>query len=94
MKRAYLHIRATLPLYSKLDLQWQRTMQGLCQKEAAWENQNMVDYTMPFRCMQYDSMEYGQQLATLRWKIEEGREEAVRVSMACVMRSAGVWREI
>ena len=24
----------------------------------AIENQNLVDYTMPFRCMEYDTMEY------------------------------------
>ena len=30
------------------------------------ENQNIVDYTMPFRCMQYDTMEYSHQLNELR----------------------------
>ncbi len=34
----------------------------------AVENQNQVDYTMPFRCMQYDTMEYGRQLNELRTK--------------------------
>lgn len=28
----------------------------------ALENQELVDYAMPFRCMQYDVMEYGKQL--------------------------------
>lgn len=28
----------------------------------AVENQMTVDYSMPYRCMQYDSMEYGKQL--------------------------------
>lgn len=37
----------------------------------AIENQNQVDYTMPFRCMQYDTMEYGKQLEQLRKKNEE-----------------------
>ena len=28
----------------------------------AMENQNQVDYTMPFRCMEYDTMEYRRQI--------------------------------
>lgn len=32
----------------------------------ALENQELVDYAMPFRCMQYDVMEYGKQLEELR----------------------------
>ena len=32
----------------------------------ALEDQEHVDYTMPFRCMQYDAMEYGKQLEKLR----------------------------
>lgn len=31
----------------------------------AIENQNFVDYTMPFRCMEYDYLEYGRQLKEL-----------------------------
>ena len=34
----------------------------------AVENQEKVDYTMPYRCMEYDVMEYGKQLETLRKK--------------------------
>lgn len=34
------------------------------------ENQNLIDYAMPFRCMQYDTMEYGKQLDRLRRKNE------------------------
>ncbi|MCH5343284.1 MAG: hypothetical protein J1E64_04530 [Acetatifactor sp.] len=34
----------------------------------AVENQEMIDYGMPFRCMQYDVMEYGKQLDALRKK--------------------------
>lgn len=30
------------------------------------ENQNLVDYTMPFRCMEYDTLEYRQQLDDIR----------------------------
>ena len=37
----------------------------------AQENQNAVDYTMPFRCMQYDVMEYSKQLQNLRRKNAE-----------------------
>lgn len=32
----------------------------------AVENQEKVDYTMPYRCMEYDVMEYGKQLDILR----------------------------
>lgn len=34
----------------------------------ALENQQMIDYTMPLRCMQYDVMEYGKQLDAIRKK--------------------------
>ena len=34
----------------------------------AVENQEKVDYTMPYRCMEYDVMEYGKQLDILRNK--------------------------
>ena len=34
----------------------------------AVENQQMVDYTMPYRCMEYDVMEYGKQIDILRKK--------------------------
>lgn len=32
----------------------------------ALENQNKTDYTLPYRCMQYDSLEYGKQLDELK----------------------------
>lgn len=32
----------------------------------AIENQDYVDYTMPFRCMEYDCLEYGRQLQELK----------------------------
>ena len=32
----------------------------------ALENQELVDYAMPYRCMQYDTMEYGKQLEEFR----------------------------
>ncbi len=37
----------------------------------AVENQQLVNYAMPFRCMQYDTMEYSRQLDTLRKKNEK-----------------------
>lgn len=36
----------------------------------ALENQDLTDYSMPFRCMQYDTMEYGKQVDELRRKNE------------------------
>ena len=41
------------------------------------ENQNLTDYTMPFRCMQYDAMEYGKQLDELR---RENEREGILVT--------------
>lgn len=42
----------------------------------AIENQNLVDYTMPFRCMEYDTMEYRNQLETIkRINRTEGKTE-------------------
>ena len=38
----------------------------------ALENQQMIDYTMPFRCMQYDVMEYGKQLDALKKQNRQG----------------------
>lgn len=37
----------------------------------AVENQEKVDYTMPYRCMEYDVMEYGKQLDVLRKKNQQ-----------------------
>lgn len=37
----------------------------------AVENQNKVDYTLPYRCMQYDSLEYGKQLNELKQSAKE-----------------------
>lgn len=36
----------------------------------ALESQNLIDYAMPFRCIQYDTVEYGKQLDELRRKNE------------------------
>ena len=38
----------------------------------AVENQEMVDYTMPYRCMEYDAMEYGRQIEILRKRNRQG----------------------
>lgn len=40
----------------------------------ALENQSLVDYMMPFRCLQYDMLEYKKQLDILRKK--NGREKS------------------
>lgn len=40
----------------------------------AVEDQNKVDYSMPLRCMQYDTMEYGKQLSELRKKNEAEKD--------------------
>ncbi len=39
----------------------------------AIENQNAVDYTMPFRMMEYDCLEYGRQMRVLKKKNEESK---------------------
>lgn len=41
----------------------------------AVENQNLVDYSMPFRCMEYDTMEYQKQLSRLRKKNRRAMQE-------------------
>ena len=40
----------------------------------AVENQEKVDYTMPYRCIEYDVMEYGKQLETLK---EKNRQDGI-----------------
>lgn len=49
----------------------------------AQENQNLVDYTMPYRCMQYDTMEYGRQLNHLRKKNRESKNWDSWAEEAC-----------
>lgn len=49
----------------------------------AVENQNQVDYTMPFRCMQYDTMEYSSQLEELRKKNEAADDYESWAERAC-----------
>ncbi|MGN1148881.1 MAG: hypothetical protein ACI4TB_10680, partial [Lachnospiraceae bacterium] len=44
---------------------------GCTLRVLAVEGQNLVDYTMPFRCMQYDTMEYQKQINLLRKKNRE-----------------------
>ena len=39
----------------------------------AVENQEKVDYTMPYRCMEYDVMEYGKQIDILRKRNRQRR---------------------
>lgn len=42
----------------------------------ALENQELVNYAMPFRCMQYDTMEYSRQIDALRKKNLETEDYA------------------
>ena len=39
----------------------------------AVENQEKIDYTMPYRCMEYDVMEYGKQIDILRKRNRQGK---------------------
>lgn len=39
----------------------------------ALENQENVDYTLPYRCLQYDSLEYGKQLRELKKRNKSGK---------------------
>lgn len=54
----------------------------------ALENQQMIDYTMPLRCMQYDVMEYGKQLDALKKKNKsENRLDGIAEKMCGVKRT-------
>ena len=48
-----------------------RLHQGTTLRILALENQNYVDYTMPYRCMEYDALEYGKQLKEQKRKNKE-----------------------
>ncbi len=48
-----------------------RTKDGRFFALTAIENQEVVDYTMPWRMMQYDQIEYGEQLRQIRKQKEE-----------------------
>ena len=56
---------------------------GACLRILAVENQNLTDYTMPFRCMQYDTMEYGRQVEQLRHKNEKSQDYANEEERLC-----------
>ena len=43
-----------------------RLKNGVVLRILAIENQDYVDYAMPFRCMEYDCLEYGRQLQELK----------------------------
>lgn len=49
----------------------------------AVEDQNKVDYSMPFRCMQYDTMEYRRQLDELRKKNDKEKDYASGAEKIC-----------
>ena len=50
------------------------------------ESQHTINYSMPFRCMQYDTMEYGKQLDALRDKNEIEKNYAGWAEKACGIR--------
>lgn len=50
------------------------------------ENQELVDYSMPFRCLQYDTMEYGKQLEEIRRKNEREKRLKTRHEKLCGLR--------
>lgn len=52
----------------------------------AVENQHMTDYTMPFRCMQYDVMEYEKQLDTLKEKNKRSGDLKAGAERICGIR--------
>ena len=63
-----------------------RLKSGETLKLVALENQNEVDYTMPFRCMQYDTMEYSHQLKELKKKNKEKGNFATDAEFLCQIR--------
>ncbi len=63
-----------------------RMKSGETLKLFALENQNQVDYTMPFRCMQYDVMEYHQQIKELRKQNAEKGELVTSAEWLCKVR--------
>lgn len=54
----------------------------------AVENQQKVDYSMPFRCMEYDVMEYGKQIYVLREKNKRGKRAGNMAEKMCGMRKS------
>lgn len=54
----------------------------------ALENQNLVDYTMPLRCMEYDALEYLRQLAELKKKNGEKSGFKTAEERLCKMRKS------
>ena len=55
-----------------------RLRQGTTLRILALENQNYVDYTMPYRCMEYDALEYGKQLKEQKRKNRGDQSEQKR----------------
>lgn len=58
---------------------------GGCLRILAVENQLNIDYTMPYRCMQYDSMEYGKQLKELKARNREQKKLQTAAERLCGM---------
>lgn len=63
-----------------------RLKSGEILKLLAVENQSQVDYVMPFRCMQYDTMEYSNQLRELRKVNKEKGDFATDAEFLCKVR--------
>lgn len=49
----------------------------------ALENQNLVDYAMPFRCMQYDTQEYKQQIDSIRRQNDKAQNYTTSAERLC-----------
>lgn len=58
-----------------------RTGETLC--VLALENQSSVDYTLPYRCMQYDSLGYGKQLEELKRSNREAKSLRTPAEWLC-----------
>lgn len=63
-----------------------RMQSGELLRMLAIENQNHVDYSMPFRCMQYDTLEYEKQLSALRRTNQQKQNYANVAERLCRIR--------
>lgn len=52
----------------------------------ALENQNLVDYAMPFICMQYDTLEYKQQIDSIRKQNDNAKNYITSAERLCKMK--------
>lgn len=54
----------------------------------AIENQNLVDYSMPFRCMEYDTLEYRKQLKAIHRKNDTAGDYETMAERLCKVKKA------